>query len=211
MKIKSRNAFTMIELLIVIAIITILAGGLMIYGEETMASAKANNVITNMKIIKTAALEWIADYSDYIEPYTYVVTYPLPYITAKDLRNKIEKDIQNVMRSDEHGRATMMKYIQTSENISVNEATSKPYTQIDGYAIIDISGGHGTGLGESFKYDKWYVVYKPDSQNKNVKKMLQKIEGRARTEGLYKNATEYYTADASPNYVYMEIIDFKKR
>ena len=41
--------------------------------------------------------------------------------------------------------------------------------------------------------------------------MLQKLEGRARTEGLYKNATEYYTANASPNYVYMEIIDFKKR
>ena len=205
----------MIELLIVIAIIVILAGGLMIYGEETMASAKANNVISNMKIIKTAALEWIADYSDYIEPYTYVVTYPLPYITAKDLRNKIEKNIQNVMRSDKNGRATMMKYIQTSENISVNGiAQDKPYAQTDGYAIVDISGGYGTGLGDPYnplQYEKWYVVYRPDTNNKNVKKMLQKLEGRARTEGLYKNATEYYTANASPNYVYMEIIDFKKR
>lgn len=209
---KSREGFTLIELFLVVTVLVILAGTMMISGDESIASAEANNIINNMRVLKTAALEWLADHGDYIDHVGkehYMVTYPYPFIMPIDQRNKAEQNIQNVMRSDEHGRDTVMKYIKTSVPISVNEGgKNKPYATEDGYAIIDASGGYGTGLGIDFDFSKWYVVYNP---RKNNKKVMKKLEDRAEEYKLYKNATEYYTADANPNYVYMEIIDLAKK
>ncbi len=214
----SRKGFTLIELLLVIVVVVILAGTIMISGDESIISAEANNIINNMRILKSAALEWIADYGDYIDrtgKFNYMVTYP--YSTLNDeyfLKGKAEQCIQNVMRkkSDkEHGRDTVMKYIKTAyppEDVriipSVNEDTDRGSGAIQGgYALVDASRNLGGG------YNKWYVVYRFETENALVKKLKQKIAERAEEFELYKNQTDFYKKDSE--YVYMPIIDLAKQ
>ena len=64
---KFRKGFTLVELLLVIVVIAILAGTVMVSGDESIISAEANNIISNMRVIKAAALEWLADYGDFID------------------------------------------------------------------------------------------------------------------------------------------------
>ena len=225
MKKKSRKGFTLIELFLVIVVIVILAGAIMVSGDESVVSAEADNIINNMRILKTAALEWLADYGDYIDPNDHRVTYPYPAIMPIEKRNNAKQCIQDVMKEDyPQGRQTMMKYVNSAYkrkkdgdiDISLNQKTSEPYAKSGGYAIIDASGGDGDGMGSeiSDKWSKWYVVYNP-IDSKHEKKVMKKLENRAVEEGLYvnnkDNKGDYYTADAKPNYVYMKIIDLSEK
>ena len=112
---KSRKGFTLIELFLVIVVIVILAGAIMVSGDESVVSAEADNIINNMRILKTAALEWLADYGDYIDPNDHRVTYPYPAIMPIEKRNNAKQCIQDVMKEDyPQGRQTMMKYVNSA-------------------------------------------------------------------------------------------------
>ena len=207
----SRKGFTLIELLLVIVVVVILAGTIMVSGEESIISAEANNIINNMRILKSAALEWLADYGDFVDQtgeFNYMVTYPHSTLHDKYfLKGKAEQCIQNLMRKKDekdHGRDTMMKYIKTENPISVNEDTGNGSGPIQGgYALVDST----RDLKES-AFNKWYVVYRFETENTHVKKLKQKIADRKEEYRLLKDAKTLYTTDKS--YVYMEIIDLAK-
>ena len=59
-----RKGFTLVELLIVIVVIGILAAMMMMSSTEAVSSAKANNIVTNLVAMKTAALLYYLDHSD---------------------------------------------------------------------------------------------------------------------------------------------------
>ncbi|MBQ3454890.1 MAG: prepilin-type N-terminal cleavage/methylation domain-containing protein [Synergistaceae bacterium] len=59
-----RKGFTLVELLIVIVVISILSAMMMMSSNEAVSSAKANNIIANLRNLKTAALAWYADNPD---------------------------------------------------------------------------------------------------------------------------------------------------
>ena len=110
---KFRKGFTLVELLLVIVVIAILAGTIMISGDDSVISAEANNIISNMRILKTAALEWLADYNDYVDrtgKLNYMVTYPYSNL-RRNFNSDAIRSIQNLMYSNARGRDTMMKYI----------------------------------------------------------------------------------------------------
>ena len=232
---KSRGGFTLIELFLFIVVIVILAGAIMVSGNESVVSAEADNIINNMRIIKTAALEWIADHGDYIEPITYKVTYPYPAIMPDDKRNVlgvgIPEHIQNMLKTsgkEVEWRKTLTNYnkelfnkIQFQEfydgTKDTKGKTDKPYAPQDGYAIVDPTGGYNN-VDNYWPGDrsKWYVVYHFDENSKRtnyLSKLKKKIAGRAEEFGLYKNNKDnkgdHYTEDAK--FVYMEIIDFTKK
>ncbi len=65
----SRKSFTLIELLIVVAIIAILAGMLLPALNKARNSAKAIGCVSNLKQFGTAAISYAADNHDYVLPY----------------------------------------------------------------------------------------------------------------------------------------------
>ena len=59
-----REGFTLVELLIVIVVIGILSAMMMLSSTEAVSSAKANNIVSNLRNLKTAALSWYIDSID---------------------------------------------------------------------------------------------------------------------------------------------------
>ena len=61
------KGFTLVELLIVIVVIGVLSAMMMLSSTEAVTSAKAADIISDLRNCKTAALAWYADNLDYVE------------------------------------------------------------------------------------------------------------------------------------------------
>ena len=69
MKSMKRKGFTLVELLIVIVVIGILSSMMMMSSTEAVTSAKASNIVANLRNLKTAALAFYIDSLDAISQY----------------------------------------------------------------------------------------------------------------------------------------------
>ena len=67
MKKSMRKGFTLVELLIVIVVIGILSAMMMLSSTEAVSSARAADIISDLRNLKTAALAMYADNIDAIE------------------------------------------------------------------------------------------------------------------------------------------------
>ena len=61
---KTRKGFTLVELLIVIVVIGILSAMMMLSSTEAVTSARASNIVSNLRNLKTAALAYYVDNMD---------------------------------------------------------------------------------------------------------------------------------------------------
>ena len=62
-----RKGFTLVELLIVIVVIGVLSAMMMLSSTEAVSSAKASDIVSDLRNMKTAALAWYADHLDIME------------------------------------------------------------------------------------------------------------------------------------------------
>ncbi len=62
-----RKGFTLVELLIVIVVIGVLSAMMMLSSTEAVTSAKASNIVSNLRNLKTAALAYYVDNYDAAE------------------------------------------------------------------------------------------------------------------------------------------------
>ena len=67
MKKSARKGFTLVELLIVIVVIGILSAMMMLSSTEAVSSAKAADIISDLRNLKTAALAFYADNLDKVD------------------------------------------------------------------------------------------------------------------------------------------------
>ena len=65
-----RKGFTLVELLIVIVVIGILSAMMMLSSTEAVSSARANNIVSNLRNLKTAALAFYVDSFDVMDKTT---------------------------------------------------------------------------------------------------------------------------------------------
>ncbi|MBQ7561869.1 MAG: type II secretion system protein [Synergistaceae bacterium] len=150
----ARKGFTLVELLIVIVVIGILSAMMMLSSTEAMSSARASNIASNLRNLKTATLAWYADHTDWVSP-------------DLSIRQGSYATIEGAVGTDS-GKANILKYFNNEGSMVL-----KGNSPVGGDYIIH-SGTESSKKG-------WYVGYKFASNEDSVK---EKLAGRAKTIGL---------------------------
>lgn len=189
---SKRSGFTLVELLIVIVVIGILAAMMMLSSTEAVSSARANNIISNMRNIKTAATAWYLDniggnltFNDKYEP-TYKGTY--------------NQHIQDLLDSNSAFIKDVKKYL-NSENIMLNKDDSGKnfettwHTYDEGYSICCATGNN---------YKQWLIVCNLKGANASTK---AKLKSRASSVGLLNDGEfEADPYDGTGDFVFMPLL-----
>ena len=124
-----RKGFTLVELLIVIVVIGILSAMMMLSSTEAVTSAKASNIVSNLRNMKTAALALYVDKLDSWED------------KSNTTGPKFSSSTEN--------ESTVLKYMN-----STNSDTNGAIGSSNGYGIATEAKGN-----DSFSAKKWYVYY----------------------------------------------------
>ena len=181
---------------------------MMLSSTEAVTTAKVNNILTNMRQLKTAATAWYVDHIDYIYPEAVdqIQNYVMSYTSGGKTETSNAKRIQNVARNN-HSEIT--RYLNNGDNISLNvDDKWGDNTPRDSYAIMDGDGG----IYPKASRTKWFVAYRvPDDS-----RIKEKLAGRAKSLGLIRgwNTTTnkgdiYDGKNNNGKFVYMEILSLK--
>ena len=156
---QTRKGFTLIELLIVIVVIGILAAMMMFSSTEAVSSAKASNIISNMRQLKTAMIAWYVDNLERVVPNTG---------SASKYKIKVGNSMKEFSEFVQTNGSEIMRYISNGKSIKlVNRKTAK---NEDG-AYIATAMAYST---------KWYVCYNVG----NDSRLKAKLAGRQKSAGL---------------------------
>ena len=180
-----REGFTLVELLIVIVVIGILSAMMMLSSTEAVSSAKASNVISNLRNIKTAVLSWYADnLNRVVKDGSKYKIYLKDSTTSKELYDFVKTD-----KGQE-----FLAYFSNGSSISFNDKSS---AAVGEYILTEQDNSSG---GRS-----WYVGFRLGTD----KNLQSKIASKASSVGLTggensdeATVTKTYTGGA---YVYMLI------
>ena len=198
MSISKRKGFTLVELLIVIVVIGILSAMMMLSSTEAVTSAKVNNIVSNLRNWKTAALSWYMDNIDRV-----------------DGNGNITKDANgNALNANSHF-AENVKPSEIAKYLNGEFTECTKTGKMGAYAVKD-------GSGVIYETDhindgKTWLIGCQFAADDHDKRLLQKLEAHAASAGLiYKgnyevNKAPKYTATGdNRHFVWIEVIDFRK-
>ena len=177
-----RKGFTLVEVMITLAVLAVLAGGIIIGADEVIATSKATVIIENLQTLKKAVSAWYVDNSG-----TKVVKFTRDgRIAGTVLIGTKSQPIQQwSMRELE-----LDKYLENGSNFDFNKnsnkgsyAVNKSTNLVPGvYGIYD--GGSQGGR------TNWYVGY---CFEENEEKVKQKVIRRSASSALF------FTTAGDPN------------
>lgn len=158
---SKRKGFTLVELLIVIVVIGVLSAMMMLSSTEAVSSAKASNIISNLRNLKTAVLSWYADNLDKVQADGRV-----------KLTDKLtDKDIKPIQEWTD-AQLGISKYFSNGDSVPY-----KGKNETKGgngfYCIYDAGSGNRT---------TWYVGYRFDIKTEAAVK--EKVKARKDSLGL---------------------------
>lgn len=191
-----KKGFTLVELLIVIVVIGVLSAMMMLSSTEAVSSAKAIDIINNLRNWKTATLEWYADNIDKVND-------------KGQVRNASDSDWTNISNATSCVRAIdVAKYVNGEfEAITMNSSLSNSGGAKD-------SSGTMYALREKDEggYKRWFIVCQLATDKD--KSLFPKIEARARAlGGLFdRNFNTYMATDENGNNRHIfqiEVMDFR--
>ena len=233
MRMYFRKGFTMVELMVVIAVIGILAAMTTHEAAEFIATARARAIVSNMHNLKKALLAWYSAHPNMVVENggNYMVKYytnfnegsmtggsPIQELWEERSGSTQSKIDNNPIGTNKHNGAKsfLARYLENGGDIKVSgtntEGHKNYYSPIidDAYLVHDNDTEGGVGAGAT-KRTAWYVGYSipQTSMGERVKK---KLAGMAKSQGLLqsnrKTTTDNTYKDARQ--VWMLAIDFVK-
>lgn len=130
-----RKGFTLVELLIVIVVIGILSAMMMLSSTEAVSSARASNVVSNMRNIKTAALSYYTDNMDDVNAAE----------TGDDAAGKVPTNDEFVKYLSNEKDASITNGKSAYSVVVGDSATDQWYVKYD---FSDVGGTDQTRIGE---------------------------------------------------------------
>ena len=114
-----REGFTLVELLIVIVVIGVLSAMMMLSSTEAVSSAKAADIVSDLRNLKTAALAWYADNLDEVDTTTnfnFGTTYGTDDKRKPVLKYMNNDDIDKGYKFSQNDKKEWYVYYDQSEN-----------------------------------------------------------------------------------------------
>ena len=183
-----RSGFTLIEVIVTVFIIIAIGGTMFVASQEAFQTARANEVVNNMNILKAAVIMWYKDNPDHVY-YNGNVDSDMSKIITNPKQSGGTK-IHDALKNKESNRKLISRYIDDGDKLKFNTGNNK-----DGeYEVLS------TGK-------QWFVSYKLSSDPKNRVRVREKLTGRAITSGLLKEAKTDSAPYSNGDYVYMEILN----
>ena len=191
---KSKKAFTLVELLIVIVVIGILSAMMMLSSTEAVSSAKVARIINNLRNWKTATLAWYADHIDRVNSNGQVLNDAGQWENFGDTISPIE----------------IAKYI----NGEFTELTGADVfyggkNQVkDGLGMIYwLRHQNVEGKGKFV----WYVCCKI-ADNDNDKRLIEKLaQNSGKINILDREFNDYPTTSGNHHMISVKVLDFTKK
>ena len=186
---SKRKGFTLVELLIVIVVIGVLSAMMMLSSTEAVTSAKAAKIISDMRVMKTAILEWYMDNMDRVGKYNneYYV------YTDKSKIGKSKGLYIGEFAKTKEGQAELQKYLGNSAYVNIGNTHEQDENwgkknATGSYVIASETRGEvsqavkaGTAKAKKLTGCSWYVGY---CFGYSEGKLKEKIEARASSLGL---------------------------
>ena len=161
-----KKGFTLVELLIVIVVIGVLSAMMMLSSTEAVSSARANNIISNLRNLKTAALSFYTDNMNAL-----VVNSNGTQLDLSKIPNSGATSPSWLGAAINSAPSIITKYLGDNGNLSINgDTSSNMYCAKGGYAITCADKGK-----------VWYVVYRFADNEGAIK---EKINSKAASIGL---------------------------
>ena len=162
---SKRKGFTLVELLIVIVVIGILSAMMMLSSTEAVTSAKASNIVSNLRNLKTAALAYYTDNIDY-------------FSETKD--------------GKPNGNPLLISgsYNESKKDPKIPEPTKYVIDYLNNGQTLPDAGDYNI-IADSTT-GSWYLICTITGTTQETERIQEKLKGRASSVGLL-NATSAST------------------
>lgn len=177
MKNIKRKGFTLVELLIVIVVIGILSAMMMLSSTEAVTSAKASNIVSNLRNFKTAAMAMYVDYLDKMD------AGDVPAGSGSWVKHSDFSTATTTYGNDEVHKL-LVKYMNKGDS-NTGDA------DIDHYHIVKGTMTRGT----SDTVSAYFVGYNAATDTR----VQEKLAGRAKSVGLLGTTTVDNTTTTNTN------------